>query len=216
MKRRYDKARIDIRLQPGDKVLVALTDKQRSKYPVRKLAPRWGPPATVVSSLAHGKTYVVKTATGDQTVSITRLLPLTGTIWGKLFPPADKSTPAAARKTASPETICEPCSGEDDVEWTFEWIPSSSGEHTTTRISSPTASVAPPATSPPATRIATPPEARYTIERITGRRKRQHRVHFRVKWAGCDETTWEPRTILMEDAPKLVREYEQRRKSKHS
>lgn len=107
-------------LNVGDKVLVSLTDKQRAKYPVRKLAPRWSPAAEITKVLSNGKTYVVRTQEGaEQTVHVTRLLPLTGTLWGKMFPTAKESAAHSARKvevdTNEPEFI------DEDVDWHWEY-----------------------------------------------------------------------------------------------
>lgn len=32
-------------------------------------------------------------------------------------------------------------------------------------------------------------------------------LHYEVKWMGYDGTTWEPHDALMQDVPKLVKEY---------
>ena len=44
-------------IKSGDKVLVRLTEAERNKFPIRKLAPHWSVPATVCEVLSNGKTY---------------------------------------------------------------------------------------------------------------------------------------------------------------
>ena len=48
----------------------------------------------------------------------------------------------------------------------------------------------------------------YEVEALLSRRKEKNRVYFEVKWKGFKETTWEPRTNLVEDVPNMVRDYE--------
>lgn len=121
MKRRFDKSRIEMKLKPGDKVLILLTDKERAKYPVRKLAPRWSHPADIVTELTNGVTYVVRTAEKKEiTVHVSHLLPITGTLWGKLFPPASEGCTKTARR--APTTASDDSDFVDEVvDWHIEW-----------------------------------------------------------------------------------------------
>lgn len=58
MSKRYkpDTKKIEI----GDKVLIRLTDAERDKFPIRKLAPRWSEPSIVRGVLCNGKTFQVE------------------------------------------------------------------------------------------------------------------------------------------------------------
>ena len=49
---------------------------------------------------------------------------------------------------------------------------------------------------------------KYIIESILGKEKRGNQIYYEVKWQGYNETTWEPRKILLQDVPELVKEFE--------
>ena len=53
-------------------------------------------------------------------------------------------------------------------------------------------------------------QQRYEVERLTGKRWINGRVHYRVKWAGypSEDATWEPATELRRSAARMVREFE--------
>ena len=34
------------------------------------------------------------------------------------------------------------------------------------------------------------------------------KIYYNVKWKGHDQTSWEPRTTLIEDVPLLIDQYE--------
>ena len=50
----------------------------------------------------------------------------------------------------------------------------------------------------------------YKVEKIIGKKKIKGKIYYKVKWLGYpeEESTWEPRTNLIEDVPDLVKEYE--------
>lgn len=48
----------------------------------------------------------------------------------------------------------------------------------------------------------------YVAEKILDKKKVNGRIYYLVKWERYDETTWEPRSTLIEDVPDLVEEYE--------
>ena len=50
----------------------------------------------------------------------------------------------------------------------------------------------------------------FGIEKILRRFKKGRGIFFEVKWFGYKQTTVEPRKILLDDVPTLVRQYEQR------
>ena len=47
----------------------------------------------------------------------------------------------------------------------------------------------------------------WEVERIVGQRRRRGVDEFKVRWAGSSEETWEPASMMKEDAPELVNEY---------
>ena len=249
MKRRFDKSRAEMKLQPGSKVLIALTDRERAKFPVRKLAPRWSDVATVVRELSNGVTYELTRADGKKaTVQISRLLPLDGTLWGKLFPSTAVPARATARRVVEEQKL-SPEEEEQEEDWHFEWEEPTPIRNTSTGIrpvplselrAAGGAGLEPPSPMfytvkgqvPPHERLvepeergplgpAAPPvadfvkasmsaEPKFEVERLTGKRRFRRRIKYRVKWAGYadDESTWEPRSTLLEDCPDLVREYD--------
>ena len=82
MRRRYDASRKDIRLQPGDAVLIRLSDYERNNFPSRGLAPRWSEPGEIVELLSNQKTYRVRRDDGSiESINVARLLPVTGAMW---------------------------------------------------------------------------------------------------------------------------------------
>ena len=72
MARRYkvDTSPIEV----GDRVLIRLTDAERSRFPIRKLAPRWSDPYPVVAVLTNGKTFQVQGESSLITVNRERVL----------------------------------------------------------------------------------------------------------------------------------------------
>jgi hypothetical protein len=50
-------------------------------------------------------------------------------------------------------------------------------------------------------------QPRYCISKILGERSMDDEVECLIAWFGYSETTWEPRRLLMEDAPALVEEW---------
>ena len=258
MKKRFDKSRVEMKLQPGSKVLIALTDRERSRYPVRKLAPRWSAIATVVRELSNGVTYVIAKENGKEAnVHVSRLLPLDGTLWGKLFPPTTLEAKASARRVVEEEKPAYKPSAEElepEVDWHWEWAEPTPIRKTSTGLrpvplsemrgmptgvgctpmspgamnKKPTASPAPKRsaglhgrlgpTGPPVgdfVKGTLAAEPRFEVERLTGRRKIRGKWKYRVRWTGYDESesTWEPRRVLLEDCPDMVREYDAKVKS---
>ena len=47
----------------------------------------------------------------------------------------------------------------------------------------------------------------YDIDAIVGHRQFRGRKQYRVRWIGYDEETWEPESMLNEDAPDIVEDY---------
>ena len=93
LKRRYDAKRREITLPIGSTVLIRLSDYERSKFPCRKLAPRWSDPAEVIGILSNGKTYKLRRTNGEvETVNVSRLLPLGPEMWDSPEPDEDKAT----------------------------------------------------------------------------------------------------------------------------
>lgn len=50
----------------------------------------------------------------------------------------------------------------------------------------------------------------YVVEKIVDKKKQKGKIFYLVKWKGysSEENTWEPRTVLMEDVPHRVKEFE--------
>lgn len=95
MKQQFDRNRKDVSLVAGDLVLICLTEKERAKFTVRKLAPRWSSPAEIVNVITNRVTYTVKTAAGEtRVVHISQLLPLRASSWGPTFPEPDQAEQA--------------------------------------------------------------------------------------------------------------------------
>lgn len=119
MKRRFDKHRKDVTLKPGSWVLSQLTDAERRKYPVPKLAPRWSRPAEIVRALTNGVTYVVKLANGEErTRHISNLLPIPETAWGEEYP---TETPKAPVEEPAKKRVVEVEEDSDEeIELIFE------------------------------------------------------------------------------------------------
>lgn len=51
----------------------------------------------------------------------------------------------------------------------------------------------------------------YKVEKIVGKKKQKGKIMYLVKWVGfpSDDNTWEPKKILLEDVPELVKKYEE-------
>jgi len=50
----------------------------------------------------------------------------------------------------------------------------------------------------------------YEVSKLVAKKKEKGKIYYRVRWKGYDalSDTWEKRTNLMEDCPKLVKEYD--------
>ena len=51
-------------------------------------------------------------------------------------------------------------------------------------------------------------ESKYEVQSITDKRVKDGKVEYCVKWKGYDAPTWEPADTMTEDAPKVVKSYE--------
>lgn len=206
---RYRKSRRDFRLNVGDRVLIALTDSERGKFPIRKLAPRWSPPATVTGVCSNGVTYQLQTFDNKQRIiHISRLLPIDGTLWGKLYPQSTKTATADARRVPSWATVsaeeCIPAQIQDT-------------HYSTTNLKGTVVDNNNPATeeiiaqktSPESSPQCAVSPRRWEVDGILRHRYTKRKgPELCVRWTGYDEPTWEPRQILLEDCPQLVFEYE--------
>jgi len=180
MKAQFDRNRQDVQLKPGDLVLIALTDKERSKYMVRKLSPRWSAPATVLEVLTNGVTYSLRTAQGEErTVHISHLLPVAVTLWGGSFGDVDHADagdgPQAQRRIELPDpgpTLDRP---QESESW----------------------------------EAPTPQE--FVVKEILKSRTHDGVQQLLVHWEGYDDPaqhTWEPRSVMEEDVPRLVKNFD--------
>ncbi len=80
--KQYNKNRRPIQLQIGDLVLVRLSEWDKTKFPCRKLAPRWSPISKIVQVHKNGKSYGVdRPGHPIETVNISRLLPVDADVW---------------------------------------------------------------------------------------------------------------------------------------
>jgi hypothetical protein len=125
MKRQYDKRHRDIELPTGSYVLRLLTDKERAKFPVKKLAPRWSEPLRVLTKLTNGVTYNVQGASGPaHTCHVSHLLPLDQRPWGRGYwdrPALDREATGRTKGSRTPAP-CEkdPDSTDDEDETVVE------------------------------------------------------------------------------------------------
>ena len=56
-----------------------------------------------------------------------------------------------------------------------------------------------------------PPDSvqeRFIVERILDKKRMKGHVYYKVKWQNYKKPTWEPRTVLIEDIPQMIRDYE--------
>ena len=53
-------------------------------------------------------------------------------------------------------------------------------------------------------------EDAYEVDKIIDKKKIKNRIHYLVKWLGFgpSHNTWEPRNILLQDVPELIKEYD--------
>ena len=58
---------------------------------------------------------------------------------------------------------------------------------------------------------AIPTKEKYTVEKIVGKRKRNNRIEYKIKWLNypASENTWEERKELIKSIPQLIQEYEE-------
>lgn len=62
-----------------------------------------------------------------------------------------------------------------------------------------------------------PPEARvvrgnpgtFVVQKILDKKKEKGKFYYEVKWKGQKDTTWEPRSTLLEDVPQMVKEFDE-------
>ena len=212
MERQFDKHHKDATLKTGSWVLVQLTDAERRKSPVPKLAPRWSRPAEIVKVLSNGVTYVVKLANGEErTRHISNLLPIPEAAWGQTYP-----EPAEERKVSTPvaKGACEDDS-DDEVEITFSTqshTPATGNESTppvqTTPVQYSFARSTPRSSSPIVELSAEPGTPYYHVEQLLEKRVDNRVPFYLVKWTGYNTPSWVSRKTLMEDCPSLVRQYE--------
>jgi transposase InsO family protein len=82
MKRRFDRARKDIKMKIGKLALVRLSDYERGKEQSRKLAPRWSLPVQIIERSPDDSNYVVRYLDGrEERINIHRLLPIEEDYW---------------------------------------------------------------------------------------------------------------------------------------
>ena len=126
VKKSYDKNHREVKIKVGDLVLVRLSDYERQKFPVLKIAPRWSNPCAITKILQNGVTFYVGRESGPEAVHASRLLPLKGEHW-TLDPkgtdasgPVDKVTPKVIEKK-KPEVI--ESDSDEEVEVTLYFKP---------------------------------------------------------------------------------------------
>jgi len=111
---RYDRSHSEMSLAAGDRVLVRLSDFERSKFECRKLAPRWSEPVRIVRVLTNNKACVVDRGNGHQeSVNASRLLPIPCELWDEVRDPIPDDTPADAKGSKATPT---PTFDEEDSE----------------------------------------------------------------------------------------------------
>lgn len=144
MKERYDRSRKELKIKPGELVLVSLTPNERAKFESRKLAPRWSRPAKVVKRLSNGVTFEVEKEDGTRlTVNGTRLLPLKAGSWGGFYGEDLGERKAQPKASATTPKAAEPEDDEEEDVY-LVWRPS------------PTVAASPPQASPPKSLIDDP------------------------------------------------------------
>jgi hypothetical protein len=64
-------------------------------------------------------------------------------------------------------------------------------------------------TQPPPIEVTTEGEQKWEVEKILKKRKFRNRIEYLVSWKNypSHESTWEPEWKLMEDVPKLIKEF---------
>lgn len=188
MKTQFDRNRREVALKPGDLVLIKLTEPERSKFTVRKLAPRWSAPATIVDCLPNGVTYRVRPQCGEpRTVHVSHLLPLDGVPWGRGFPGPDPVLePGPSLEPLRPVEVPYPtplAAGPSPTQASEVWVSDAS------------------------------PKPLFKVKRIVRSRTLKGVRQMLVHWEGYDDPkdhTWEPRSALEEDVPQCVRAFDRR------
>ena len=151
MKRQFDKHRRDVCLNVGDYVLVALTDLERRKFRVPKLAPRWSRPLKISKVLTNGVTYEVEKDTGGKvTVHVSRMLPLSAAVWGEPF-----CAPTVGDEKRKERVVVDSDDEEQDEDVYLVWTPASHQLQPLTETVGSAAFSASPAILPPSTGTAT-------------------------------------------------------------
>ena len=227
MKRNFDKHHKDVELKIGSWALMQLTDAERRKFPVPKLAPRWSRPVEVLKKLTNGVTYVVRTENGEErTRHITNLLPIPEAAWGSEFP--DPGVQEETVPTKIPPVEVEDSASDDDVEIiTTMRTGTAPVRQPTPSVNIPTPCVrlgdsplfTPRASTPHASRDPVPGaptspgssrSTRYNVEQLVAKEWGPNGCQILVKWEGYSEPTWEPRKELVKDIPEMVRKFEAR------
>jgi hypothetical protein len=57
-------------------------------------------------------------------------------------------------------------------------------------------------------------QKKFVAEKIVGKKTIKKKVHYEVQWEGSQENTWEPRSTLIKQIPKLIQEFENKLKLK--
>ena len=52
-------------------------------------------------------------------------------------------------------------------------------------------------------------EKLYIVEKIVGERQANGRLEYLIGWKGYKRPTWEPATVIHEDAPAVVRKWQE-------
>lgn len=188
--RRFQK-RKDVRLIPGQQVLIRLSDYEKQHHEAKgKLSLRWSTPAKVIKELANGKTYVVqRDDQHSETVNVQRLLPVGDSFWDTevISERRKEEVKAATPKTWHCEdesddevdikVTVEPLQGQDNVLLPGHNETPVDGEHT-----------------PGGTDLNRLSNV-YEVERIVGERNNDDGTKaYQIRWKGYTsaDDSWEP------------------------
>jgi hypothetical protein len=208
MKAYYDKRHSDIVMNPGDLVLIRLSDHEKAKYGSSKLAPRWSRPAKILRRLKNGVTYEVQRANElKESVHVSRLLSLQSPVWGSYFPePGEKMPESGSERNQRPSKIDveeEPEGYSLSMSCRDESVAMPSGSFTAGGTSGEDYT-----TVPEDIRVELDPDE-YIAEKIVDSATVEDETYYRVRWLGfgSDDDSWEPIEHLQENCQDLVDEW---------
>jgi Chromo (CHRromatin Organisation MOdifier) domain len=182
-----------------------MSDYDRKKFPCSKLAPRWSDPCEVVKVLKNGVTYVVRRDENEESVHVSRLLPLSSQFWDEP-PREEKGAPEPERRDHEGEYEDEEL-GIPTIEVTRRYTAARPEVGV-----QPEVSVQPEVVpSPSPSSVGSLDSDEFIVEKIVSSRKApQGGFVYRVRWKDYSEAadTWESQENLSRNCQDLVDNYE--------